>query len=491
MRILGRCHQIGPAVNDVGPSAGRIEGLKRLFAQHYFDPRGFSRLEFLRLDIARELYGGDFHSILLRILRIGLLDIKLYDLLARPVSGIKNVHRDLIAFLPLLHRHVLQLEVCVGQAVSEGIRNFPVIVEGTPGGGPQNSVFIAGLIISVPDIDSLGVHQIPVAELHIAVPDPVISKICCRRRVQAVIYKGIRKSAGRVDASAEHFRHGCHPVYTERACPEARVDPVLLHKSHFHRIYSVEHYDHLIKALRHIGEQFSLFLRQLKGFRSGHHGLTALFRFRIGRLIQICQAGFAADHDNCGLGVLLHTLLHAPREGISSTSLREIPQFFIDPDLLRFQSVLQSHGRSRCALVVVYRIDRAFPENADHCPLAERKHVVIVAQQNDPLSLDPFRQLCAVSSQFRCILVLCFKILRAFLPCRLIVALPKRKADCLLVIRSDFKPGENCGEQHSCQHDSCYAVSAITPDPAPHPAKALLSFCGRPSPGVPLYSVRS
>ena len=263
MGILGSCHQIGSAVNDISPSSGSIEGFEGLFVQHYFDSRGFSRLELLRLYISCKFHGRDFHPILFRILGIRLLNIELYDFFTCPVPGIEDIYGDLIAFLSLFHCHVLQFEFCVGHAVSERKGDFPVIVEGTSGGCPQNRVFIAGLIITVPDIYPLGIYKIAVAELHITVSDPVIAQICCCRSVQTVIDKSIRKSSGRIDASADHLCHSCHPVYAKRAGPKAPVDPVFLHKPHLHGIFGVEHHDHLLKVLLHISQQFPLLLRQL------------------------------------------------------------------------------------------------------------------------------------------------------------------------------------------------------------------------------------
>ena len=434
MGVLGRGHQIGPAVYDICPPAGRVKGLEGLFAQHYFDPCGFARFDLLRLDKGSELHGGDFHSILFRVLGIRLLDIELYDLPSRPVSGIMDTYRNLIALLAKLHRHIPELEVGVGKAVSERKGDFFVVVESAPGGRPQNGVLISGLIVAVPNIDPLGVNKIPVAVLHLAVPDLVIPKICRRRGVQAVIYKRIRKSAGGIYAAADHFRDSCHAVCSECAGPKASVDPVLLQKSHFHRIFGIEHHDQLLKALPDIGEQFFLFLCQLQGFRSGRDRLTALFRFRIGGFEQICRTCSAADHDYCRLGILFHALLHAPRKGVPSPSLREIPQFFIDADLFRLQRVLQRYGRGRRFLIAVNRIHRAFPEDADHCPFAQRKHFIGVAQQNDPFSLDPFSQLRAVRPQFRDVLILRCKILRAFLSGHRVVALPQREPDRLFIV---------------------------------------------------------
>ena len=341
MRVLRDCNQVSPLIDDVGSLSGRVEGFERLFAHHDLDALVFSRLDRLGLVETGQFHGRDFQTVLLRVGGIGFLQIELYDFFARPVSRVIDVDRDLIPFLAHFHLHVPELEICIRETVSERKRDFICIIEAFSAGGAQHRVLIPGLVIPVADIDPFGVSHIPGSVVFLAVPDRVVAEVSCCRRAETVIDICVRKSAGRIDFAAEHFRQRRYAFLSPGSRPQASINLIFTQEPHFHRILCVEHDDHPVKTVCDIREQVSLLFRQLQllgachlrfcrcllffrrrfyrcGTAQGGDAVRRFFRPRFFlflclcecRLIKILIGSASSDHDDRRFRILLKALLH-------------------------------------------------------------------------------------------------------------------------------------------------------------------------------------
>ena len=219
-------------------------------------------------------------------------------------------------------------------------------------------------------------------------------------------------------------------------CPETGVYVVFIDKPHLHGVFCIEHRDHRVKVLVHIFEQTSLFFCQLKRFRPCDH-LFGFFFLRIGHrgFEKVAAAPASSDHDDRGFRKVLKTLLHFSGKGIAAASVSEVPQFIVDMDLLLFQCVFHGLRARDLRRGGVNRFYGRSAEDADLRTSAERQHIAVVFQKNDPLSEDLCRDLGSVFPQLLGIGILFLIILRALFSLDLISLLAKCQTNGLFPVR--------------------------------------------------------
>ncbi len=300
-------------------------------------------------DVVRELQGhglalprrqggglgevGQLDGALFRLPRlVGELDVELHHVLAlagvvgRAVVGHLHLGGDGVGGLVPVHAQQLLGKAGVAFARAEGEHHLVGVVPSAVLAGvhalgavgvvdAQHLVLVAGLIVLVAHIDTLGVHQVLVLILAGEVVEGEVAGVLHGGGAEGVGGVGDDVAAGGVGLAAQHPGHAGHAVVAGVADPQTGVHTVVRQPAQIHGVAGVEHHDDLVELAGipdHVeGVDLVLVEGQL-GYTGG-----ALLPVALEAVVQVALLAAEAAHDVDG-GVVVAGRVGALRPGVGA-----------------------------------------------------------------------------------------------------------------------------------------------------------------------------
>ena len=399
MGVGGSRQVVVPCLQNVGARAVGVKDLQGTLVHINLDGLAFAGLQDIRLGKADQLHRRFFNAVGAVILGIWVLQIRLHDLLARGLAGVRDGNVQRKAVRRFGHLVIRPAEVRIAQAVAEGVHHLCIVVKITRVALCQNGILVAGLIVAVTDIDTLGVDNILVAGKHIAVCDGVVAQICSGRGRGCVSRPGVHQVAAGVDCAVQCFADGIGTLLPQCAHPKHSVNVVSAELRHIDGVGHVQQQNHLVKAFGCHLNQVALLLCEGEVLCRQIHALTAA----------------AANHHDCSIIVLRHAVKFSLRVGalrglvgckaalpgnaghflfIGGTYAGgvEVPQHRVDGKacgLHRLPQVGRSGGvHAARACAAIDKVGCAFAQKGHACALGQRQGISIIAQKNHTLLLN-------------------------------------------------------------------------------------------------------
>ena len=233
---------------------------------------GLAGLKELGLGKAHKLDRGLLDTIGLVVVGVGALRVGLDDVLAghRADVGDLDGQGDLSVLLGAVGQ--LLLKAGVGQAVAKRELNLVCIAPGRAGGRAgggvgvaltQDDVLVAGLVVAIPDVDTLLVDHVGVVGL---AGHGVHAKVLDGRGRRRVVGVGVHGLTRGVHGARKNVTHGEKTVLARVANPQAGIDAVLLlvKEAQVHGVARVDKHDDLVEVLRDVAQQLLLVGGELK-----------------------------------------------------------------------------------------------------------------------------------------------------------------------------------------------------------------------------------
>ena len=399
MGVGGSRQVVVPRLQNVGARAVGVKDLHGTLVHINLDGLAFAGLQNIRLGKADQLHRRFFNAVGTVIFRIRVLQIRLHNLLARSLSGVRDGDIQRKAVRRFGHLVIRPAEVRIAQAVAEGVHHLCIVVKITRVALCQNGILVAGLIVAVANIDALGVDNILVTGKHIAVCDGVVAQIRSGRGRGCVSRPGVHQVAAGVHCAVQCLADGIGTLLPQCAHPQHSVNVVSAEFRHIDGVSHVQKQNHLVKALGCHLNQVALLLREGEVLCRQIHAFTAA----------------AANHHDCSIIVLRHAVKFSLRVGalrglvgckaalpgnaghflfIRGTRAGgvEVPQHRVDGKACGFHRPPQIgrgggvHTARTCA--TIDKVGCAFAQKGHACALGQRQGVPVIAQKNHTLLLN-------------------------------------------------------------------------------------------------------
>ncbi len=276
-------------VHDVGAFACGIVRFHRFLIDVNGDGFARSGLQRIGLGIADQFDGGFFDAVRLVIVGVWGLHVQLHDIFAGCLAGVGDFHGYVEAAIGFLHRIIGPCEIGVGQAVSERICNLFGVIIIRAGLIAEHHILVAGLIITVADIDAFGICHVGGGETVCAIDDGIRTEIRGGRGGFQVVGVGVGQVAGRVHRAIERFGHAAGAGLSERTDPHDGIDGIVFQVGELHRILGVEQHHNLVEVVGSHLQHGTFVIVELQVRIAGCQ--------LVGRQILAFAAGTADDYD--------------------------------------------------------------------------------------------------------------------------------------------------------------------------------------------------
>ena len=433
-------------IQDVGLGVVGIVGAQLTLRNVDGDILGSAGGQYVGLGEAAQLSGSLFDAVGLVVVGVGALEVDLHGLLAGVGgAGVGDSQVDVEAVSILGHAEVAVIEGGVAVAVAEGIGNGgrPIIVADI--GGAHDGIFVAGLVVTVVEVDALLVDAVHTLHVSTVGHQVVIGGIGVSLGVEVVhggvshvvVQIGIDHAAGRSDLTGEQLGHTVDAGLAHVADPHSGVDAVVLaadlrvQEVQLNGVGGVDQDDDLLEGAvvlqgLEVCEQFLLFSRQSEvvavALLAGDPGVAGAV-LTAGQVSAL--AAGAGEHDDSSVAVLgkaglsagelapgslVDGILSVGFEGVGDSSRGnaavvlhhvigavQVPQRLVDGDALALESLLEAGSLGGIdgagAGAAVHQVNRTVTEQADLGTAGQRQRSVVVLQQGSALGLN----LCAES----------------------------------------------------------------------------------------------
>ena len=437
MCIGGSGEVVVASVNNIGLGVVGIIGAQLALVNGDVDSLGSAGSQDIGLGKAAQLSRSLLDAVGLVVIGVGALEVQLNGFLAGVGgTGVGDFQGDIESISRLGHIEIAVLEGGVAVAIAEGEGNSggPVVVAGIA--GAHNSVLVAGLVVTVIQVDAFLIHA--VHTLHIrAIGQQVV--ICCvgvSLGVEVVhggvghvvIQVGINQAAGRGNLASQQLGNTVDAGLAHVADPHSGIDAVILaadlrvQEIHLNGVGRVDQNDDLLEGAvvlqgLQVLEQFLFFSGQ------GQVVTVALLAFDPGIIGAVFATGQVSalaagtgEHDDSSIAVVskaglgagqlapgsfVHSVLGVGFQGIGDGSRGDaavvlhhivrriqIPQGAVDLDALIFQSLLEVGSLAG--------VHGAVAEQADLCAACQGQGVVVVLQQGCAFGFNLCAQLSLI-----------------------------------------------------------------------------------------------
>ena len=447
--IGGSGEVVVASVNNIGLGVVGIIGAQLALVNGDVDSLGSAGSQDIGLGKAAQLSRSLLDAVGLVVIGVGALEVQLNGFLAGVGgTGVGDFQGDIESISRLGHIEIAVLEGGVAVAIAEGEGNSggPVVVAGIA--GAHNSVLVAGLVVTVIQVDAFLIHA--VHTLHIrAIGQQVV--ICCVGVSlgievvhggvgHVVIQVGINQAAGRGSLASQQLGNTVDAGLAHVADPHSGIDAVILaadfrvQEIHLNGVGRVDQNDDLLEGAvvlqgLQVLEQFLFFSGQ------GQVVTVALLAFDPGIIGAVFATGQVSalaagtgEHDDSSIAVVskaglgagqlapgsfVHSVLGVGFQGIGDGSRGDaavvlhhivrriqIPQGAVDLDALIFQSLLEVgslagiNGAGTGA--AVHQVHGAVAEQADLCAACQGQGVVVVLQQGCAFGFNLCAQLSLI-----------------------------------------------------------------------------------------------